>query len=371
MADLSQLTMPPPAASPQRLQRELLESARQLSAEAAQFAQEWQGHWPDPALAADLDACVEAIRVLLDRLVAGLGRPEGPAETEVAGLIGALLGTPTEPGPLRLLQALTHYNQASASLEAQKLLSEVDVLRIQLNALRTQWQDYLSLLTQLHRASGPQPVLPPQTTDAFVVKPRRRRWGLSAPARRGLWETFTTFATLAGVLLVMVGIAYLAVTHQPPAEQSLATTPAPAITAPPAASAPASTDTPQLAPTDTPPAPPTSTTAPQQTATAPVASGQAQLTLNPAVLLVPCPGGGAGTLQLVNTGMQPLNWTARASSRSGGGPGVTLDVAQGQLEPQGSAFINVTALTQGAQGTISISYTGATSPTTVTYSVSC
>lgn len=364
------MTRPVPATSPQQLQRELLESARQLSVEAAQFAREWQGHWPDPALAAALDACVEAMRVLLDRLVAGLGRPEGPAETEVAGLIGALLGTTTKPGPLRVLQALTHYDEAPASLEAQKLLSEVDVLRIQLNALRTQWQDYLSLLTQVHRASGPQSVLPPQTTDAFVVRPLRRRWGLSAPARRGLRETFTTFATLAGVLLVIVAIAYLAVTHQPPAAQSLATTPAPAITAPSAASAPTDTDTPQFAPTDT-PAAPTSTTAPQQTATSPAASGQAQLTVNPTVLLVPCPGGGAGTLQLVNTGMQSLNWTARVGSRSGGGPGVTLDVAQGQLEPQGSAFINVSALTQGAQGTISISYTGATSPTTVTYSVSC
>jgi hypothetical protein len=409
MADLSQLTMPLPAASPQQLQRELLESARQLSAEAAQFAGEWQGAWPNPTTAGDLTACVEAMRIVIDRLVAEFGRPGGPAETEVAGLIGDLLGTTTEPGPLRVMQALTHSAATSASLEEQKLLGEVDVLRIQFNVLRTQWQDYLSMLTAVHRASGPQPVLRPlqpavresipppalplalpdlgedaalfppptaspggegihqQPTDAFSLHPKRRRFWISGQAWRGLGETFITFATLGGVLLVIIGIAYLAVSHQPQVQTPATAAQPPALTAPPATLNPTNTSPP--APTDTPLAPPTSTTPPEPTV--PAAPGQAQLTVNPTVLLVPCPGSGAGTLQLVNTGTQPLNWRASVSSASGGKSGIVLDVAQGHLEAQGITFINVTALAQGAQGTISISYTGAASAATVTYSVSC
>jgi hypothetical protein len=93
------------------------------------------------------------------------------------------------------------------------------------------------------------------------------------------------------------------------------------------------------------------------------------LAINPAVLLVPCPGAGAGTLQLVNTGAAPLDWRASVSSLAGGSAGVALDVAQGHLEVSAVALITVTALVVGAQGVIHISYSGATAA--VAYSVSC
>ncbi|HEY7124995.1 MAG TPA: hypothetical protein VH540_13660 [Ktedonobacterales bacterium] len=402
----SHTTAPLPATSPKPLQRELLESARQLSAEASQFAYEWQGAWPDQAAAGDLDACVEAMRMGIDRLVAELGRDEGPAETEVAGLIGALLGTTTEPGPFRHIQALTQGDGSGASAEQQKLLSEVEVLRIQFNALRTEWQDYLSVMTALYHASGPHPVLqsprpaaeegefvpvdgsgaPPvfaplspvggatprrQTTDAFLLVPKRRRWRMSEHTRRELRETLTICATLGGVLLVLMSLGYLAVTHLPQEQKPFAATPAPTRTSPPASSAPNPTWTSQPFPTATLSMPPTATLAPQPTATMPASTGLAQLTVNPPVLLVPCPGAGAGTLQLVNTSTQLLHWTARTSSLSGGNPGIALDVAQGSLEADGVAFINVTALAEGAQGSITIVYNSAASPATVTYTVSC
>lgn len=356
----SQMTAPRPSTSPRLLQRELLESARQLSAEASQFAYEWQGAWPDQEAASHLDTCVEDMRIVIDRLVAEFGRAEGPAETEVAGLIGALLGTTTEPGPFRRMQTLTQGDASDVSPEQQKLLSEVEVLRIQLNALRAQWQDYLSLLTTRRR-----------DTDAFFVVPKRRRRWMSEYTRSELRETLTICATLVGVLLVLMSLGYLAVTHLPGERNQPASPPAPTIITPPAPSASNPTSTPQPAPTSTPFAPPTATLAPQPTAPPPASPGLAQLTVNPPVLLVPCPGAGAGTLQLVNTSTQLLRWTARVSSLAGGNPGIALDVAQGSLEADGVAFINVTALTPGAQGTITITYNSAASPASVTYSVSC
>jgi hypothetical protein len=437
MADTSQMTAPLPAASPQplqTLQRALLESARQLSAEASRFARQWQGIWPDQAAADDLDACVEALRMLIDRLVAEFGRAEGPGETEAAGLIGALLGTTTEPGPLTLLQALTQCDDTAASLDEQQLLGEVDVLRIQLNALRARWQEYLSLITTLHYASGTTPALPPLAEDAPplppMTAPPNDEWALAAaplppnprlapesrdaaredigslmltpagrltrhrrtdaffatddfvaPVRppverreglgRGLRGTLITFATLGAVLAVLIGIAYLAVTHLPTEQQAPAATPAQSLNAPPA-DTPASnpTNTPQPPPT-APPVPPTNTPAPPPTAPPQGVPGAAALAVNPTILLVPCAGAGAATLQLVNTGAQPLNWRASAQGAAGGKAGIALDVAQGHLEVNGVALINVTALARGAEGTISISYSGATSPTTVAYSVSC
>ncbi len=360
----SHMTPPLPVSSPKPLQRELLESARQFSAEASQFAYEWQGAWPDQEVACHLDECVEAIRMVIDRLVAEFGRVEGPAETEVAGLIGALLGTTAEPGPFRRMQALTRGDESGGSPEQQKLLDEVEVLRIQLNALRAQWQDYLSLLTARRR-----------DTDAFSVVPKRRRWRMSEYTRRQLRETLTICATLGGVLLVLMSLGYLAVTHLPGAQNPPAVTPAPTIITPPVLSASNPTSTPQPVPTapstSTPFVPPTATLAPQPTVPPPAVPGLAQLTVNPPILLVPCPGVGAGTLQLVNTSTQPLRWTAYASSLSGGNPGIALDVAQGSLEADGVAFINVTALTQSAQGTITIASSGAASPVSVAYTVSC
>jgi hypothetical protein len=449
----SQMPPPLPVTSPKLLQRALLESARQLSAETAQFAYEWQGAWPDPTVADALEECVEAMRVVIDRLVVEFGRAEGPLETEAAGLIGALLGTTTEPGPLRRMQALARCDETSASPEQHKLLGEVEVLRLQFTVLRTEWQDYLSLLTALHRVSGPQPLLrslqpaaaadglsallpalphpeavpeeapltlplqeemvpvdggarllafllvslstatppgatgwgaagllvsPPgglvtrQPTEAFSVAPmRRRRLRMSEHVRRGLRETFTICATLGAVLLVIISVAYLAVTHLPDEQNAPAATPAQTITAPLATAPPNPTSPPQPLPTRTPFVPPTSTPTTQPTATMPATPGLAQLAVNPPVLLVPCPGGGAGTLQLVNTGVQPLNWQASVSSLSGGNPGIALDVAQGHLEADGVAFINVTALARGAQGAITLGYTGAANPAMVTYSVSC
>jgi hypothetical protein len=119
----------------------------------------------------------------------------------------------------------------------------------------------------------------------------------------------------------------------------------------------------------------TSTATPAATITAQPSppAGAGQLSVNPLVLVLPCPGSGAASLQLANTGATLLDWQATVAGAAGGDAGILLDGAaseNGQLKPGEVTQISVTALAATAQGTITLTAAGA-NPVTVSYSVTC
>jgi hypothetical protein len=110
------------------------------------------------------------------------------------------------------------------------------------------------------------------------------------------------------------------------------------------------------------------------TPTATRAPGRPRLSVNPSTLLLPCPATGAATLQLANTGSVAVDWQVTIISTSGSAPGILLDgenTEGGHLNPGEVTQISVTAQMSGAQGSLSISYTGETAPILVPYSLSC
>lgn len=399
------------------LQKALLDSADQLDEDAQQCTRAWQRRWSDTAFAQQISALSTELLDYLEGLRQEFGRAGGPLPPQVSQFLGALLGTQDQPGPLTRLQGLTGNDPETLSLEAQRLLSEVDALCIQLNGLRAQWQEYLSLLT------APEPSITRHPTQPFLsetssrseqrppvefvelpplpMKQPRRPLFDSVPAssvesaedwrlrstpvlvtgnlkpppppsagvsvRQGMGGTLRVVLTLGVVLMLVVFLAYEGVSHLPSSDaQSAHSTALPQV-AQTATTAPEPTYTPLPQPTATTAPPPTAT--PAANPTTPPASGSTQLSVNPPVLLVPCPGSGAATLQLVDTGSQALDWKATPS-----GAGVLLDGAaseSGHLAPGGVALVSVTAQTQSAQGTITVTSTGDSTPAVVSYMVSC
>lgn len=408
----------------QALQLALSEGVNRLVSDALRFSRAWQTRWNDPLIVQELSKLSTELLEKLERLRQQFRRPEGPSQPVVSVLLGELLGTSDQPSPLTLLQQLTGDDPAALSLEGQRLLGEVDALFIQAHGLRGQWQDYLSvmMLPELKVSHPPtQPLLPPQANadqsalppedDEEAPPPRQARRppagtrgmpvppppldeeeGLPQPpggfvtdhllpplpprsgasARQGAGSTLKVVLTLGVVLIVVVFLAYEAAAHLPSGASRTSSPPGPAATSPPAATAtlaPEPTYTPLPSPTATAIGQPTATATPGTGVTQTPAPGSAALTVNPSVLLVPCPGNGAATLQLVNSGSQPLDWQAAPSDS-----GVLLDGApseRGHLNPSDVTLVSVTAQTQNAQGTITITYTGGASPISVSYSVSC
>ncbi len=394
----------------QVLRAALLESVSQLADDAQRFTPDWQGQWADPAIEQEVTTLSVALLEALEGLLREFGRAEEPSQARVAQLLGALLGTPDQPGPLNRLQQVFSRDSEGQSLNDQRRRSEVDALVIQLEGLRAQWQEYLSVATagELERPRHPTQPLEfqePPLSEAPVAAPlpdsARRSAAGAAPSfrlparehpqpagpfivdhllppqpaaggelRQGAGSTLRVMLVLMGVLLLVVGVAYAVVTLLPDAASQSSRRPGvgPSPSAPPATLAPEPTNTPL--PTATPSATATPTTSPSATS----APGAGQLSVNPTVLLVPCPGEGAATLQLINTGSTPLDWQATPSSASGGNPGVLLDgspSASGYLNPSQVALVSVSARTQHDQGTITITATGASHPLTVTYTINC
>lgn len=393
------------------LQQSLLESARLFARDVLRFSHDWQIRWNDPAMTLELAEIGESLLVPLAGLEQEFSRPEGPSEPQAAGFLGMLLGTPGAPGPLTRLKTLTGDDPAEMSLADQRLLSETDTLYIQLNGFRAQWQDYLSLVTALERAGvheRARPLLPPLPPNrktfraagaaTFARRPAagRQEAGMrefpslggapqapvqtAPPARQGGGLRRGLGGLLKGLLpflalVVIVFLAYQVASRLPRAEGQA--TPIPAATAPahPAPTATATlppTATSVTTPTATAAAQPSPTAAPRPTPTTP--AGGAQLSVNPPVLALPCPGTGGATLQLVNSGAIPFDWQATPASAVGGDAGILLDGAsseRGHLSPGAVTQISVTAQTATAQGTITITYTGGANPVTVSYSVTC
>ncbi len=403
----------------QAVQQALFESASQLVEDAHQLTRAWQRRWLDTTFEQQMNALGIELLGYLEGLREEFGRAGGPLPSQGSPLLGALLGTQDVPGPLARLQMLIGNDPETLSLEAQRLLSEVDALFIQLNGLRAAWQEYLSLL------SAPEPLTTRHPTQPFLsqdppedeplsaeviielpplpLKSPRRSLPLAVPAapslfekrealpprpapalvtdnlkpppptsagesvRQGMTGTLRVMVTLGVVLMLIVFLAYEAVSHLPFSDNQASHPPvAPTQMVATVTTAPEPANTPL----------PTATTAPQPTATSPLAnptappaSGSTQLSANPQVLLVPCPGDGAATLQLVDTGSQPLDWNAAPS-----GAGILLDGGvseSGHLNPGDVALVSVTSQVQSAQGTITVSYTGGAGSITVPYTVSC
>jgi hypothetical protein len=401
----------------QALQQALFESASQLVENAHQFTRAWHRRWLDTTFEQQINALSTDLVGYLEGLREEFGRPVGPSPPQVSPLLGALLGTQDMPGPLTRLQMLMGNDPEALSLEAQRLLSEVDALFIQLNGLRAEWQEYLSLLSAPEPPTTRHPTQPFLTQDPLEGEPlpaeevielpplplkqSRRSLSSAVPAmpsllegdahlrptpalvtdnlkpppptsvgesvRQGMGGTLRVMLTLGVVLMLIVFLAYEAVSHLPLSDNQASRPPvAPTQMLATATTAPEATNTPL----------PTATTAPQPTATSPLASpttfpasGSTQLSANPQVLLVPCPGNGAATLQLVDTGSQPLDWNAAPSTA-----GILLDGAaneSGHLNPGEVALVSVTSQVQNAQGAITITAAGGFSPVTVPYTVSC
>ena len=402
----------------QALQQALFESAHQLVEDAHHLTRVWRLRWLDTTFEQEINAFSAELSGYLEGLRREFARAGGPLPPQVSPFLGALLGTQDVPGPLAQLQMLIGNDPETLSLEAQRLLSEVDALFIQLNGLRAQWQEYLSLLSAPEPPTirhPTQPFLPQDLPEEELLpteevialpplplKPPHRSSPLAALAAPSLFEekedrqsrpvlalvtdnlkppltpsagdsvrqemrsTLRVMLTLGGVLLLIVFLAYEAVSHLPLSENH--------------ASHPSAAPTQMVATVTLAPGPtntllPTATTAPQPTATTlaspttPPTTGSTQLSANPQVLLVPCPGNGAATLQLVDSSSQPLDWTATPS-----GAGILLDGTtseSGHLNPDDVALVSVTSQVQSAQGTITISYTGGVGSITVPYTVSC
>src|SRR5690348_13194772 len=144
------------------LQQSLSDSAGQLDEDAQQWTHAWQMRWSDTAFEQQVSALSMELLGYLEGLRQEFGRAGGPLPPQVSQFLGALLGTQDQPGPLTRLQGLTGNDPETLSLEAQRLLSEVDALCIQLNGLRAQWQEYLSLLT------APEPSITRHPTQPFL-----------------------------------------------------------------------------------------------------------------------------------------------------------------------------------------------------------
>ncbi|HEY7349927.1 MAG TPA: hypothetical protein VH599_16535 [Ktedonobacterales bacterium] len=390
------------------LQQALLVSARLFTRDVLRFSHDWQVRWIDVAVTQELAEISETLLVALAGLESELIRPEGPSQFQVSQLLGALLGMPTNPGPVTRLQGLIKDDPATMSLEDQRLLSEADTLFIQLDGFRAQWQDYLSLATAVDRTGArkrTEPLLPPLPPN------RRGRSGLGAGAAEQRapfpsWDAATSEASTPGAfsppasspppawqnagllsgmggvlkallpfllaLVVIVFLSYVVISRLPKTEgqTSPGRTLATALSTPTAT--PASQPSPPASATSQPSPQPSPTPTLQPTATTP--AGPAQLSVNPPLLALPCPGTGEAPLQLANTGSAPLDWQATAAGASGGDAGILLDGApseQGHLNPGEVAQISVTAQTTTAQGTITITSSGGSGPVTVSFRVNC
>ena len=397
MADEQQAMAEPPAeVTPpsQAMQQTLLENATRFADEVTERAQHWLFRWPEPAAVPKAAAIIATLREEAERLRNECRRPEGPQPLVMGGALGALRGADGAPGPLARLQALIK-SASAGSLEDQRLLSDLDALTVRLEGLRAQWQEYASLSAPRQSTSAqpitePLPPLAPLPSnpwmrladqdaafqallEALEAENAGAAAGQGESLRHGLAGTLKVMLGLLAAVLLVAALAYEAVVHLPLTEAR--PTPNPTL-APSASNAPTAT---QAAATSTPPAEATTTATPQPTtsptaqptATSPPSPGTTQLSVNPPTLTIPCPGTGAASLQLLNTGSQPLAWQASVS----GAPGeVLLDGAtseQGHLNPGDEATISVTAETQGVHGAITITYSGAPAPISVGYSVGC
>ena len=381
------------------LQEALLESVKLLKRDVLHFAHEWQSRWENPVLTQKLGEYGDTLLLALAGLEDEFSRPAGPAQPQVDGLLATLLGTQDAPGPLARLQRLTGKDPAALSLQEQRLLSEVDQLFIQINGLRAQWQNYLSLAKAapserpgVHQRS--QPELPPLPPNQKTYRPTSVLPPLQRGARRDqepeddglptppaatpppvrpvprVWQGWTlpglgglarALLPILLVLVVMLFLAYELANRLPKTEGH----PTVSVTAHPTTALP-TTQQPTSAPTVI------ITPSPQPIVTPLPVPGQ--LSVSPSSLLLPCPGTGAATLQLANIGATALDWQVTISSASGGAPGILLDGApseNGQLAPGEVNQISVTAQALNAQGTLNVSYSGASAPIAVAYSVTC
>jgi hypothetical protein len=180
---------------------------------------------------------------------------------------------------------------------------------------------------------------PGQRTGATLwLGQRPRTWGL----------------VLATALLLLAGTATLTLLAQHALFSLSATTTATLTSAQSTlaaghlAHAPTATVTPQPTPTRIPP-----------TATP---SGPARLTASPTSLTLPCPGAGAATLTLSNTGGRAAAWTASVST------GASVSPRSGTLQPGDSADLSVASL-GATRGTVTIRWSGGS--TKVAFHVSC
>jgi hypothetical protein len=108
---------------------------------------------------------------------------------------------------------------------------------------------------------------------------------------------------------------------------------------------------------------PAATITPQPTPTLTATpSGPARLTASPNPLTLPCPGAGAATLTLNNTGGRAAAWTASAST------GASVSPRSGTLQPGDSADLSV-ASSGATHGYVTIRWSG--SSTKVSFRVSC
>ncbi len=368
----------------QALRQVFLENLHHFIMDVRRFSHEWQSRWTDHNMTRPLAELGAALLGTLAGLEEEFSKPEGPSRQRVAALMNALLGTRDARGLLPELQRLAERHAAAPSLDDQRLQSEVDTLFIQLNGLRAQWRDYLALTTpsggsaqdegaaalpplppnpRARQATGVVPSLPRKlpTEEPFAEGPppsssSSYASSTSGAQRRrlpgGVGDLLGALLPLLVVILVVLVVLGGLLSHLPRNQGQGAP------------SAPVTVATqPTQAPLSGTPAPP-ATTLPRPP----------QLSANPSTLLLPCPGTGAATLQLANTGGAALAWQASIISASGGAPGILLDgenTESGHLNPGETTQISVTAQVRGAQGTLSITFTGESAPLNVPYSLNC
>ncbi len=347
------------------LQAAMLESARFFTEAVRRFAHDWQTRWPDPQITQELAEIGESLLVTLAGLEEEFGQPGVPSRQRVDRLLDVLLGTQTTRGPLQRLLNLAQKHAAPSSLADQRLQSEVDTLFIQLNGLLAQWRDYQALATNLEPApdqhaakTPPRSRIEREASEAeeasLLSLPARHTTGQPTERRRGgtgdlLWALLPILLAGVVILVLVSGIVSRLSQHQE-------------YPAAPVTSGAQSTPT----------APPPGTAVPAPSATTP--ARLPRLSVTPTTLLLPCPGTGAANLQLSNTGAVALNWQAAIISASGGQPGILLDgenTETGHLNPGAVTEISVTAQLRGAQGSLSISYSGEPAPILVPYSLNC
>jgi len=340
------------------LRQVFLESLNHFIKDVRRFSHEWQTRWTDPKKTQPLAEIGEALLTTLAGLEEEFSQPEGPSRPRVATLLNTLLGTPNTTGLLPRLQTLADSHATPPTLDDQRLQSEVDTLFIQLNGLRAEWRDYLALTTPSGResahsdAESPLPPLPPNprvrpATD--VLPPLSSASDRPPGGMSDLLRALLPILLVAVVILVLVGGL---VSRLPKSQGHGAPIVPLTAAAQPTRTILAGTPTP---PATRPPSPP-------------------RLSVTPSTLLLPCPGTGAATLQLANTGGSPLDWQASIISTSGSAPGILLDgenTESGHLTPGAVTQISVTAQVTGAQGSLSITSTGESAPVEVPYSLNC
>ncbi len=377
-----------PSQNKPALQQKLLESVMLLRQDVRSLTHEWQARKTHPLQAQQLADIEQELLVPLDALVEELSRPEGPDQARVEAVLNALVGAQGMPAPLTRLQGFTPGDAQALPLDEQRVLSKINLLAIEMNGLRAQWQDYLALQRPEAAASASPP--PPATKPAqrsSVAQPSPRHAAdpiegveaeeprssssdvpppaLPKPVKRrrpGGWaEMGDLLRALLPILLALLVIAFVAfeLLGHLPGMQGQPATAEPHLTQPPHPAA-----TIQLSPTS----------APIASVVASQPPGAARLSVTPSVLALSCPATGEALLQLTNSGAVALDWVATISSPSGTDPGILLDgepSETGHLNPGEVFEISVTAQARQAQGVINIRYSGASSALQVPYSVDC